>query len=340
MEMRVGIIGLNHKLAALGLRETLAKVCQRRFGPETSTHGDHAFILLSTCNRTEIYFSSQDLPNTHSYILSVLRSEVFEEFDQKIYSYFGNDCFLHLNRVVSGLDSAIIAETEIQGQVKAAYEIACQYNLLPNDLHYIFQKALHVGKKVRSSFPLSRGLPDLEHAVFNTGLHFFKKPQDVAILFIGASDINHKVLHYFKNKGLTNLSLCNRSEETALPLVTKLGLKFLPWKALSSWQAFDWVICGTKSPQFLITTPREFPAQPKLMIDLSVPRNIDPQLGRHSSMTLLNIDQLNRMLEIRKRKIQTLLNSAEEFVALSTKKYSSSFFQKQLQREHILAIGA
>src|SRR4051812_9744096 len=120
--MRVGIVGINHKLADLKLRERLAKACQKRFGPFQAVHGDHHFILLSTCNRTEVYFSSDDLAATHSYLLSILRTDVEEEFDHKLYSYFGTDCFSHLTRVTSGLDSAIIAETEIQGQVKTAYE--------------------------------------------------------------------------------------------------------------------------------------------------------------------------------------------------------------------------
>src|SRR5262249_51645888 len=122
--MRIGVVGINHKLADLKLRETLAKACQRRFGPGQSTHGSHTFILLSTCNRTEVYFSSEDLAQSHSYFLSILNQEVDEDFDQKLYSYFGKDCFLHLSRVTSGLDSAIVAETEIQGQVKSAYENA------------------------------------------------------------------------------------------------------------------------------------------------------------------------------------------------------------------------
>ena len=87
--MRVGIVGINHKLADLKLREHLAKTCQRRFGSGCALHGDHSFVLLSTCNRTEVYFSSDDLPATHTYLLNILRNDVSEEFNQKLYSYFG-----------------------------------------------------------------------------------------------------------------------------------------------------------------------------------------------------------------------------------------------------------
>src|SRR5262245_20986881 len=116
--MKVGVVGINHKLADLKLREQLAKNCQKCFGSLRAVNEHHHFILLSTCNRTEIYFSSEDLTTTHTYLLSILRMEVEGEFDHKLYSYFGVDSFCHLTRVTLGLDSAIIGETEIQGQVK------------------------------------------------------------------------------------------------------------------------------------------------------------------------------------------------------------------------------
>lgn len=198
--MRVGLLGINHKLAALELREVLAKTCQRRLSSSNSTHGRHSLVLLSTCNRTEVYFSSDDLAATHSYLLSILRNEVNEDFDQKLYSYFGQDCLLHLCRVAAGLDSAIVAETEIQGQVKIAYEHAQGYHDLPFEMHYLFQKSLAIAKKVRTFLPSKPGLPDIEHAIFQTGQHFFKTPLCTNILFIGASEINEKILSFFKIK--------------------------------------------------------------------------------------------------------------------------------------------
>lgn len=172
--MRVGVIGINHKLANVQLRERLAKVCQRRFVAGSCIHSDHTFVLLTTCNRTEVYFASEDLTATHSYLLQILRDDIEDEFDQKVYSYFGYDCFLHSSRVTAGLDSAIIAETEIQGQVKEAYESASEHISLPSELHYLFQKALRIGKKVRVEVPMGRGMPDMEHAIYNVGMHLFK----------------------------------------------------------------------------------------------------------------------------------------------------------------------
>lgn len=332
--MRIGVIGINHKLADLELRECLAKTCQRRFGPGNSTHGDHTFILLSTCNRNEVYFSSDDLAKTHSYLLSVIRQDVSAEFDQKLYSYFGEDCFMHLARVTAGLDSAIVAETEIQGQVKAAYENSLEYISLPLELHYLFQKSLKIGKDTRTLLPLGRGMPDLEHAIHNTGMHMFKSPSNVKVLFIGASAINAKIIHFLKSKKIPNLTICNRSLSHASDLADTFQLSILPWEQLGNWQDYNWIIVGTKSPDYLLKNSHlhSQKSDSKLIMDLSVPRNVDPQLAFDPRLTLLNIDQLNRILQVRKKKMTETLFQAENMVCCSAKQQVELYQQKQRHR--------
>lgn len=340
--MRIGVLGINHKLANLKLRELLAQACQRRFSAGNFTHGQHHFILLSTCNRTEIYFCSDDLAATHTYLLNIFRHEVEEEFDQKLYSYFGKDCFFHLTRVTAGLDSAIVAETEIQGQVKNAYEVSAQFSQFPEELHYLFQKALKIGKKVRSTFLLNRGLPEIEHAIFNTGLHFFQNIDLARVLFVGISEINQKILHFFKSKNLHDVTICNRTKENAQDLVKAHQLHFLDWKHLCQWSDYDWIILGTKAPHHLISS-QDLPSAAlgeKLIIDLSVPRNVDPLVAKHPNITLLNIDQMNRMLTFRKQKLFHMLAQAEQHVADASERQTLLFLEKQRHRERLLAIGA
>lgn len=338
--MRIGVLGINHKLAPLELRELLAKTCQRRLAPDCSAHGEHSFILLSTCNRTEVYFSSDDLATTHTYLLSILRNDVSEDFDQKLYSYFGRDCMLHLCRVTAGLDSAIVAETEIQGQVKKAYENTIEYRQLPFEMHYLFQKALGISKKVRSVLPVTPGLPDIEHAIFQTGQHFFTDPTQAKVLFVGASDINEKILAYFKNKQLKHLILCNRSEDAGLLFAKKYGIEFKDWNALNSWENFDWIILGTKAPDYLLKGTESILTSRKLIIDLSVPRNADPHLGRHSQVTLLNIDQINRQLKIRKKRLLLSLNLAEDLVGKAIEQQMKLFHEKERNRLRLNIISA
>lgn len=340
--MRIGVVGINHKLADLKLREQLAKACQRRFGCFQSGHENHSFVVLSTCNRTEVYFSSDDLAGTHSYLLSILRLDVDEDFDHKLYSYFGLDCFSHLSKVASGLDSAIIAETEIQGQVKVTYEKAAEYQKLPKELHFLFQKSLGIAKKIRCDFQLGRGMPDLEHAILQTGRHFFPELETTKILFVGASGINQKIISFLKNKQLTEITLCNRSTKHARNIAKKHHVQQIHWNCLKNWHQYDWIIFGTKSPEFLISRKdvEQLPIHDKLVMDLCVPRNVDPKLRLHAKITLLNIDQINRLLRIRHRGIIQTISEAENRIELTTLEHANRYLKKEQSKIQTLAFSA
>lgn len=339
--MRVGVVGINHKLAHLKLREQLAKACQKRFGALQSIHPDHHFVVLSTCNRTEVYFSSEDLPATHSYLLSILRLDVDEEFDHKLYSYFGVDCFCHLAKVSSGLDSAIIAETEIQGQVKKAYEMVLEYRSLPKELHYLFQKSLGIAKKVRTDFQLGRGMPNLEHAILHTGNHFFPDPENAQILFVGASEINLKILNFLKNKKFPRITLCNRSDKQAKNIADSYNIHLMEWDQLKRWHEHDWIIFGTKSPDYLITQNEVVNRSigQKLVMDLCVPRNVDPLLGQDARVTLLNIDQINRLLKIRHQGMMQAVADAEDKIVQAAHEYTSRYMHKEQSKVHLMAFA-
>jgi glutamyl-tRNA reductase len=332
--LRVGVIGINHKLADLKLRERLAKVCQKRFGVLHAVHEDHYFVLLSTCNRIEIYFSSHDLPATHSFLLNILRLEVNEEFDHKLYSYFGMDCLHHLTRVILGLDSAVIAETEIQGQVKTAYENIAEAHSLPKELHFLFQKALNTAKKIRSELPLGRGMPNLEYAILQAAKHVFAVPEETHLLFIGASEINLKILNFLKAKRFQAITLCNRSDQYAHQLSTHYHIQQLQWAHLHRWNEYDWIIFGTKSTDYLITkkdiTQRSRGHQ--LIMDLCVPRNVDPHIneGRDGlpSITLLNIDEIIDLLKNRRHKMTNILAEAEERIAYETAQHIKRYEER------------
>ena len=309
--MRIGVVGINHKLADLSLRETLAKTFHQYFGTN-QTDFSFSYVMLSTCNRIELYFSSNDLAETHTSILSLLKTELKQDCDQKLYSYFGIECFLHLSKVTAGFDSAIMAETEIQGQVKQSYERAHKSKQLPRELHSLFQKSLQIAKFIRSKYNLGRGMPDIEHAVFQTGTHYFKTPREKSILFIGSSAINKKVLDYLYLKGCHNITLCNRTEEHAEKIASEYQIPTLPFDLLSRWTTFDWIILGTNAPHYLIQEKDLLETESKLIMDLSLPRNADPRIGQLPKVQLLNIDQINRMLKFRRKWIDSTFIEAEK----------------------------
>lgn len=335
--MHIGILGINHKSADLRLREKLAKACQRRFGSENSLHTRYAYVLLSTCNRTEIYFSSDDLAQTHTNLLAILRMEVEEEFEHRVYSYFGSDCFFHLACVTAGVDSALIGETEIQGQVKRAYEGAAHVRPLSRELHFLFQKCLKIGKNVRSEEVMARGLPTLEEAILQAGENLLGDLSKRKILFVGLSEINHKIFMRFKQKGFRNITFCNRSHDKAEKVAAREAVNLLAWEEFDKWTTFDLAIFGTKCPDFLVSEIPEITEQ-KLIIDLSVPRNVDPVLGRKKEITLLNVDQLNRVIDRKRRLKAAEIGRLETHVIAGAVERQVTLFKlKELQRAHALS---
>lgn len=336
--MRIGVLGVNSKLAGLQLRERLAKTCQKYFSANNALHGEHVTVLLSTCNRTELYFSSSNLPDSHSYILNILRQEIEEEFDQKLYSYFGIDCFLHLCRVTAGLDSAIIGETEIQGQVKNAYEQATEYICLPKELHFLFQKSLMMGKKARALMPKQCDLLGLEHVVFNAGKEYLRDLNDLKVLFIGASEINSKVISFLKSKKIHQITLCNRSHQSAKGILENYHLDWLEWSDLHNWYQYDWIIFGTKANNYLLSCEclPSFDIGKKLIIDLSVPRNVDPNIAKNLNIHLLNIDQLNSSLTERRKQMDLFISGADKLIQQFAHKHTLRFNLKNQECEGYL----
>jgi glutamyl-tRNA reductase len=291
--MRVGVIGLNHKQADIGLRERLAQACERCFGSGEATAGAGlSFILLSTCNRTEIYYYSTDLAEAHTWILALLRGELTMGLEQRLYSYFGLNCFLHLARVTAGLDSAVVGETEIQGQVKVAYEAARRRASLPNDLHRLFQKSLQIGKRVRTQVRLDQQSPTLEEIVVRAAEQATEDFYSCRLLFVGASEVNLRVLERVLALGAKNVTLCNRTAEKGSSLAAQWGIQPLAWSRLDRWLEYDVAIFATKSPVPLIWAHEWRPRWPlPLLIDLSVPRNVDPALAHFAR--IINIDALD-----------------------------------------------
>ncbi len=335
--MHVGVIGINHKSASLSLREVFAEASRKclQHGKKGSKRCN-AFVLLNTCNRTEVYFSAEELTWVHRHLLSILKSNIETSFEHTLYSYFAYECFSHLSMVTAGLDSAIIAETEIQGQVKNAYENCSAHGELPSALHFMFQKSLKIGKDVRTKFQLSRDLPSLSHAIIRIGAFLFPQLNSAKILFIGASQINLEIINHFTKKGFENLFLCNRSFDHAQEYAGNKNLDLIPWLQLKSWSNYDIIIVGTKAHKYLLEKDNIYDkdTSPTLLFDLCVPRNIDPDLEEHPHITLYNIDKIHGIIEKTYVLNSKKLLQAERYVLESVEKQMAIFSHKGKNRHH------
>jgi glutamyl-tRNA reductase len=322
--MQFAVIGISHKTASLTIRETLAQVCGELFDPKTALIPDGSFVLLSTCNRTEIYFSSKNLAVSHTWILNRLRSHISQEFEPYLYAYFGRDTFKHLIQVTSGLDSACIGESEIQGQVKRAYIEAHQFSFLSSDLHYLFQKGLHIGKEFRNRFDCQKQTIPIAKVVKRHIEDVFQY-SSLRVLFVGYSRMNLSLYSALK---LSDGVFCNRSQSK---LVGK-GLKILPWENLREWTHYDLVFFGTHAGSYLAKAKELVNSSQKkrLIFDLSVPRNVDPKVGYFQGTYLYNLEQLQAEAQVGFIKEKEQWRSlADSFLETQANRYENLLIAKK-----------
>jgi glutamyl-tRNA reductase len=324
--MNVGILGVNYKVADLTLRDAVARAFLKRF---SLTSPIENFVLLSTCGRSEIYFSHPDLAAAHSEILAILRSEITAEFEERLYSFFASDCFCHLASVTSGLDSAILGETEIQGQVRTAYEAATRLRLLSKELHQLFQKSLKIGKDVRTQFLYEPFGAGLEHAVLLAARNFFG-PRLPGPLLIGTSEINMKIARFLAKKRVM-VTFCNRTRETGIAAAASCGATFIPWNDLDRLMGtFSWIIAATRCPHYVVGPHTSLGPNPLLM-DLSVPCNIAPRMG----CTLYTIDDLQNLLQERRRAFAAIAAKARAYVIEKVEDEVAREREKPFLLEHV-----
>ncbi|HVX00390.1 MAG TPA: hypothetical protein VHA52_08155 [Candidatus Babeliaceae bacterium] len=316
--MRIGVLGINYKSAPLFLREQIAESCRDLFPNK---------IVLSTCYRTEIYISQDDLAEAQSEVFAELKRRVPHLHEHAFYTYFGQECFYHLACVTTGLDSALLAESDIQRQVKIAYGEACRRQRVSSSLHYLFQKALKLSKKVRSTFPLFQTSFRLEGMVYQLVHQLLGETPK--LLFIGNSDINRKMIHYFWRKGKKNMALCTRDLHAAHPFALDYQLTLIDRKELENWHTYDGVIAATTSQEYLIKFRPDL-STTRLILDLSVPRSVNPLLQQCPDLTLLNMEEMGSFFENlhahRNHEVQTIKNylqaSAARYIDIYERKLS------------------
>jgi glutamyl-tRNA reductase len=330
--MEVGVVGINHKSCPLYLREILTRACDEIFGSNRALICPYVF--LSTCNRVEIYFTGQEIASCHVKILSLLRKRVLLPFEHVLYSYFESDVFLHLVRVTSGLDSAIIGESDIQRQVKLAYEKACKDSegKIGSSLHYLFQKSLRMAKEVRSLYSYSKERESLEEKVFSHIKTFLQEIPSRKLLLIGNSEMNRKLIVVLATKMFKKIVLYSRRgvDEELLrkhPIVQMEGET-----VLKDWQEYDVVISATKYPGYILHHVPRKSGHKMLIFDLSIPRSIDPLLAQDPRTTLLNSEDVAALLEHKRGVQKKELGTCEEALKRCVERYFALYRAKQFNQ--------
>jgi glutamyl-tRNA reductase len=300
--MKLFAAGISHKTAPVELREQLAvkqselvdlAVVLKCFG-----HLDE-IVLLSTCNRVEIYGTSRQSTAHIKSLLQVLCAEP-RDLDPHIYLYEGAAAVRHLLRVAAGLDSMAIGETEITGQIKNAYEIARNAGLTGRVLNRLFQSAFRATKEIRTRTGIGRGTVSIKSAAMQLIGKSDLAGQSVMVL--GAGAMAESCIRILISKGAKSIFVTSRSFDRAIDLATRCGGEAVCFGySLFEMREADVVIAATSSAETLLSGDditnlmKARRNRPLLLIDLSVPRNIDPAAGELENVSLYNIDDLEAL---------------------------------------------
>jgi len=303
------LLGTTHQRAPLAVREKLALDDEASAGLQTelaTIAGLRELTILNTCNRIEFY-GVADTPDIIARLEAVYCArQCFsaEEFASFRLSLAGRDAIQHLFEVATGLDSQMLGETEICGQVKAAYATAQTRQSTGPILNRVFQKTFQAAKYVRTQTAITVGQVSIANVAVDLAHNIFGDLKATRILLLGAGDIGEKTAKAFQSRGAASLTVASRSFERAMELATAFGASAMPFDQREVRLAeFDVVVGSTAAPETVVSVEavasalRKRPARPLFFIDLALPRDIEAGVADLENAFLYNLDDLAKIAE-------------------------------------------
>src|SRR6202158_5147249 len=335
--MEIVLVGLNHRTAPVEVRERVSFTTEqvKRAAEELRARGIlEETLVLSTCNRSEVYGvppeSSHECAPGLSTFLSEFHSVRPDILSVSLYHHYDQEAVRHLFRVSAGLDSLLLGEAEILGQVREAYRIAHEYGATGPVLNRLFQGALEVGKRVRSETELGTRPMSVASAGVKLAERIFGKLNNHSALVLGAGLISEQVVMQLRDRGIAQLLMMNRSLERAEKLASEFHGKVVPW---GDWdaalQAPDMMVSSVAAEEPILTRDvleRAMSARGNralFLMDLGVPRNIDPAAAELYNAYLYNIDDLTEIVQQNRNARESEVPKAETLVEEHVAKFIS-----------------
>ena len=324
--MELACIGLNYSTAPLELREKVA-VAKADLGARSkallNVPGVQESLVLSTCNRTEYYMAADVAERAIEEMYGVFAESAEGVLVPKDHLYTESkiDTVRHLCRVCAGLDSMVLGETEIFGQVKDAYRQAQEFGVTSKGLNKLFQKAFSVGKKVRTHTKIQEGNISTGSVAVDLAQKIFGNLRDTNILVIGAGEISRVTAQSLKSRGANSIHVANRSFDKAVDLAQEFGgtaLHFDAWEDVLL--QTDVIISSTGAPHFVVSPEqiervrKQRKYRPLFLIDLAVPRDIDPACNDFEEVYLFDIDSLEYQAAENRASRQKEIERCEEII--------------------------
>jgi glutamyl-tRNA reductase len=307
--MHLFLLGVSHRTAPVDLRERLdfssrdlsAAAEAIAVRPSMSES-----VVLSTCNRSEIYVASSDPAVAREELVAFLSDYhhvAAQAFQPHLFALENSAALAHLFRVAAGLDSLVVGEPQILGQVKDAYQVAAGKRCVGPVLSNVFRWSFGVGKRVRSETALGEGAVSVGFAAVALARKIFGRLQGHRVLVVGAGDISSLTAQHLRAQGVGDIVITSRTLAHAEALAHDVGGHAVPWDGMmNALGSADIVITATGSQRPIITRPQLVAAQghrrgtPLFIIDIAVPRDVDPSVGEIEQVFLYNIDDLQNIV--------------------------------------------
>lgn len=326
--MEIVVIGLNHRTASVELRDRMAfsheQACEA--SEQIRSHGvAKEIVILSTCNRTELY----GVPNGHGGNSAEMMEKCFVSYQKlqledvrgAFYRRLDRDAVRHIYRVASGLDSMLLGEAEILGQVRTAYQNAFDRGVTGRVLNRLFQSALEVGKRVRTETGIGTHPMSVAFAGVKLAEGTLSSLRGRRALILGAGATSEKVIRHLSDRGVGQIRLLNRTIERARSLAARYAVEVVSWDELQT--ALEWpdlVVTSVACAEPVLTRDLLQQAlasrgtRTLVLIDLGIPRNVAPSVADLGNVCLYNIDHLNEIVEQNRKAREKEIPRAETIV--------------------------
>ncbi|RRZ90331.1 glutamyl-tRNA reductase [Erwinia sp. 198] len=329
-------LGINHKTAPVALRERVT------FSPDTLDQALDSLlaqplvqggVVLSTCNRTELYLSVEQQENLQEQLVKWLcdyHQLSADEVRKSLYWHHDNEAVSHLMRVASGLDSLVLGEPQILGQVKKAYADSHRGHTISSELERMFQKSFSVAKRVRTETDIGASAVSVAFAACTLARQIFESLSTVNVLLVGAGETIELAARHLREHKVQKLIIANRTRERAQKLADEVDAEVISLAEIDARLAeADIIISSTASPLPIIgkgmveRALKQRRNQPMLLVDIAVPRDVEPEVGRLPNAYLYSVDDLQAIIESNMAQRKAAAVQAETIVVQESDEFMS-----------------
>lgn len=308
--MNVIVVGLNHKTAPVEIREKLSfqpQALESAHAKLLQTPGVAEGMILSTCNRVEVYSCVDDIGSGINELMGFLSSFhglPLEKFKEHLFVCSSEEALRHLFRVASSLDSMVVGEPQILGQLKDAYHDACKYEAAGVIINKLLHRAFSVAKRVRTETRIASSAVSISYAAVELAKKIFGSLEGKVVMLVGAGEMCELAAKHFINSGIRDIYVTNRTYERAVNLAKEFNGTPVDFNEFNhTLQKADIILSSTGAPHYIIK-PEDVSAalrarkqKPMFLIDIAVPRDIDPKVNDIDNVYLYDIDDMQGVIE-------------------------------------------